>query len=129
MSSTIIAMLCAVGVLVSPASINRVMAGDIDAGKQIAREHCTRCHVVGEMNKYGGIGSTPSFGAIKTMADWSQRFEIFFTLPPHPAVVAIQGVTEQRPESLPAFVTQITLSVDQLEDLLAFIDQLPAAQY
>ena len=105
------------------------IAADVDAGKQIARQHCTRCHVVGDMNKYGGIGSTPSFGAIKTMADWKERFEIFFILPPHPAVVNVEGVTEERPESLPAFVKPIALSVDEVENLLAFIDQLPAAKF
>ena len=53
------------------------IAADVDAGKQIARQHCTRCHVVGDMNKYGGIGSTPSFGAIKTMADWKSDLKSF----------------------------------------------------
>jgi mono/diheme cytochrome c family protein len=106
-----------------------VLAADSEAGKQIARQHCTRCHVVGDMNKYGGIGSTPSFGAIKTMADWKERFEVFFSLPPHPAVVTVEGVTEDRPEGLPAFVKPITLSVDEVENLLAFIDQLPAAKF
>jgi len=122
-------LICALGLWFFPASTKKVMAADIEAGKQIARQHCTRCHVVGEMNKYGGIGSTPSFGAIKTMADWSQRFEVFFTLPPHPAVVAVEGITEDRPDSLPAFVSQITLTADELENLLAFIDQLPSAKY
>lgn len=102
------------------------IAADIKNGERLAREHCTRCHVVGDMNKYGGIGSTPSFGAIKTMADWQHRFEIFFTLLPHPAVVKIEGVSEERPEHLPAFAKQITLTVDELEDLLRFIDTLEA---
>lgn len=99
-----------------------VHAADVEKGERLAREHCTRCHVVGDMNKYGGIGSTPSFGAIKTLDDWKERFEIFFTLLPHPAVVRIEGVSEERPENLPAFAKQITLSVDELNDLLAFID-------
>lgn len=99
-----------------------VHAADVKKGERLAREHCTRCHVVGDMNKYGGIGSTPSFGAIKTLDDWKERFEIFFTLLPHPAVVKIEGVSEERPENLPAFAKQITLSVDELNDLLAFID-------
>ena len=29
-------------------------------GREIVRQHCTRCHVVPDMNPYGGIGSTPS---------------------------------------------------------------------
>ena len=34
-------------------------------GREIVRQHCTRCHVVPDMNPYGGIGSTPSFAALK----------------------------------------------------------------
>ena len=101
-------------------------AADLANGERLVREHCTRCHVVGDMNKYGGIGSTPSFGAIKTMDDWKERFEIFFTLLPHPAVVKIEGVSEERPAHLLAFAKQITLNVDELEDLLAYIDTIEA---
>ena len=45
-------------------------------GENLVRQHCTRCHVVGDMNRYGGIGSTPSFGAIKTMPDWKEIRDI-----------------------------------------------------
>jgi mono/diheme cytochrome c family protein len=105
------------------------MAADLENGSRLAREHCTRCHVVGDMNKYGGIGSTPSFAAIKTMDDWEYRFEIFYSLPPHPAVVKVEGITKDRPESLPAFTSQITLSKTELNDLLRFIDTLPKANF
>jgi len=41
-------------------------ASDVVAtGREIVRQHCTRCHVVPNMNPYGGIGSTPSFAALK----------------------------------------------------------------
>ena len=97
-------------------------------GENLVRQHCTRCHVVGDMNRYGGIGSTPSFGAIKTMPDWKERFEIFYNLPPHPAVVTVQGISKERSESLPAFVAQIILTIDEVEDLLSFIDEFPASK-
>ena len=97
-------------------------------GENLVRQHCTRCHVVGDMNRYGGIGSTPSFGAIKTMPDWKERSEIFYNLPPHPAVVTVQGISEERSESLPAFVAQIILTIDEVEDLLSFIDEFPASK-
>ncbi len=32
-----------------------------EAGRKIAETHCARCHVVGDFNPMGGIGSTPSF--------------------------------------------------------------------
>ncbi len=109
--------------------IAAAVAADLDQGQALARLHCTRCHVVGDMNKYGGIGSTPSFGAIKTMPDWKERFDIFFALPPHPAVVRVEGISEKRPENLPAFTKQITLTIDELENLLGFINTLPKANF
>ena len=89
-------------------------------GREIVRQHCSRCHVVPNMNPYGGIGSTPSFAAMKWLADWEQRFEVFYTLPPHPALVKIAGVSEERSESLPAFIAEIELQIDDIEAILAF---------
>ena len=96
-------------------------ASDVVAkGREIVRQHCTRCHVVPDMNPYGGIGSTPSFAALKWLSDWEHRFEVFYTLPPHPALVNIQGITEERSASLPAFVTEIELQIDDIDAILAF---------
>ena len=61
-------------------------ADAIAEGREIVAEHCTRCHVVPEINPKGGIESTPSFKGMKHLADWRRRFEVFFTLPPHPAL-------------------------------------------
>ena len=52
------------------------------AGRALAAEHCTRCHVVGDINPYGGIESTLSFIGMKYLADWERRFEEFYILPP-----------------------------------------------
>ena len=76
-------------------------------GREIVRQHCTRCHVVPDMNPYGGIGSTPSFAAMKWLDDWERRFEVFYTLPPHPALVNIVGVSEARSKALPFFIAEI----------------------
>ena len=93
-------------------------------GREIVRQHCTRCHVVPDMNPYGGIGSTPSFAALKWLSDWEHRFEVFYTLPPHPALVNIQGITEERSASLPAFVTEIELQIDDIDAILSFVHTL-----
>ena len=74
------------------ASANEIIA----KGREVVRQHCTRCHVVPNMNPYGGIGSTPSFAALKWLSDWEHRFEVFYTLPPHPALVKISGLSEER---------------------------------
>ncbi len=46
------------GVIVSaaPARVDR------EAGRKMSLEHCARCHVIGDFNPFGGIGSTPSSG-------------------------------------------------------------------
>ena len=96
----------------------------IEKGREVVRQHCTRCHVVPNMNPYGGIGSTPSFAALKWLSDWEHRFEVFYTLPPHPALVSIQGVSEERSASLPAFVAEIELQIDDVEAILSFVRTL-----
>ena len=102
-----------------------VSANDIlEKGREIVRQHCTRCHVVPEMNPYGGIGSTPSFAALKWLSDWEHRFEVFYTLLPHPALVSIQGVSEERSASLPVFVAEIELQIDDVDAILSFVRTL-----
>ena len=97
-----------------------------DRGEALVRTHCTRCHVVPGMNPFGGIGSTPSFTAMKWLVDWRRRFEIFYSLPPHPAVVRIDGVTPPRDQALPAFSHEITITLEQLDDILAYVDTIKA---
>ena len=99
----------------------QVWADDAVAkGREIVRQHCTRCHVVPDMNPYGGIGSTPSFAAMKWLDDWERRFEVFYTLPPHPALVNIVGVSEARSKALPVFIAEIELQIEDIEPILAF---------
>ena len=96
----------------------------ISEGHALAAEHCTRCHVIPKINPKGGIESTPSFRGMKHLADWRRRFEVFFTLPPHPAFVSVAGVTEERDKSRPAFVQEIKLSVDDLARILAYVETI-----
>ena len=95
-----------------------------EKGQELVRQHCTRCHVVPDMNPYGGIESTPSFAAMKWLKDWERRFEIFYTLPPHPALVSIFGVTEDRDNTLPVFVSEIQLNIEDIDAILAFVRTL-----
>ena len=96
----------------------------IAEGRAIVAEHCTRCHVVTEINPKGGIESTPSFKGMKHLADWRRRFEVFFTLPPHPAFVSVAGISEERDKSRPAFVQEIKLSVDDIDRILSYVDTI-----
>jgi len=96
----------------------------IAEGRSIVAEHCTRCHVVPDINPKGGIESTPSFTAMKNLADWRRRFEVFYTLPPHPALVTIEDVSDERDKSRPVFVQEIKLQLDDIDRILAYVDTI-----
>ena len=103
-----------------------IAAADVERGREVAATHCTRCHVVGDINPYGGIESTPSFIGMKRLADWERRYAEFYILPPHPALVRIEEVSAERDEERPAFVTEIVLTLDDVDAILAFVKTLPA---
>ena len=44
--------------------------GSPEKGRKIATTHCARCHVVGDFNPSGGIGSTPSFQLLAKRGDY-----------------------------------------------------------
>lgn len=97
------------------------VTGDVARGEELAFRRCGRCHVINDKNRFGGIGSTPSFGAMKTLPRWQQRFEAFWTLNPHPAFTQIAGITEPFAPERPSPIAPIRLTQDELEDLLAFV--------
>ena len=114
-------VVCLIGVM-------QAQAGDtalLEKGEKLVRQHCTRCHVVGNLNKYGGIGSTPSFGAIKSLSDWQDRFAAFWSLLPHPSVVQVEGLSPERPKGLLATTKQIFLNMDDVDAIQAYVDTVP----
>ena len=115
-------------VLVSLFGIMQAQASDkvlLEKGEKLVRQHCTRCHVVGNLNKYGGIGSTPSFGAMKSLPDWQDRFATFWSLLPHPSVVQVEGLSPERPKGLLATTKQIFLNMDDVDAIQAYVDTVP----
>ena len=42
----------------------------------------------------------------------------------HPALVSIQGVSEERSASLPVFVAEIELQIDDVDAILSFVRTL-----
>ncbi len=98
--------------------------GDPAKGREIARQHCTRCHVVGDLNRYGGIGSTPSFQILARRDDWLERFSVFYALRPHPVFVRVPDVPP--PTELPSHVATIEMTLQQIEDVIAFVRQMRA---
>jgi mono/diheme cytochrome c family protein len=96
----------------------------VQRGQSLVHQHCSRCHVIPGLNPFGGIGSTPSFSAMKWLDDWRRRFEIFYTLPPHPALVRIEVVSDPRDKSLPAFSNEISLTLKEVDDILSFVETI-----
>ena len=92
-------------------------------GREIARQQCSRCHVIPEL-KNMGIGSTPSFKAMvqSKAEDWRDKFEAFYSLPPHPAFVTIQELRTERVG--PASIAPVIMSLREIDDLMAYVDEL-----
>jgi hypothetical protein len=96
--------------------------GDSEKGRGLAIKHCSRCHVVGDHNPYGGIGSTPSFQLLAKRQDYLERFQTFYERRPHPVYVHVPGVP--RWTKLPSHVEEFTVNLDDIENLIAFVETL-----
>jgi len=97
--------------------------GDLNAaGKRVADEHCSRCHVVGEANRMGGIGSTPSFALLRRMRDWEERYASFFARNPHPSFITVKGLSHTR--TLPPNAAPITLTEQQVDALMVYVREM-----
>ncbi len=96
--------------------------GDAEAGRKIAETHCARCHVIGDFNPMGGIGSTPSFQLLAKRDDRLERFGTFFDRRPHPVFVRVPDVA--RWTELPSHVTEFTVTPANIDDIIAFVETL-----
>ncbi len=108
-----------------PAPVATAVSGDVLEGEKLAHFHCGRCHVVSERNRMGGIGSTPSFGAMKNFPDWEDKFLAFYTLNPHPAFTQIEGLTNPFDPSLPPAIAPVEMSETDYEAIIAYVRVLP----
>ena len=99
-----------------------VAAGDWDKGRDIARQHCARCHVIGDKDRMGGIGSTPSFPLLRKMGDWRERFETFYNRRPHPVHVRVEGIRQWT--NLPPNAKPFTITQDNVDDIVKFVETL-----
>lgn len=97
-------------------------AGDSEKGQRIAIKHCSRCHVVGDHNPYGGIGSTPSFQLLAKRHDYLERFQTFYERRPHPVYVRVPGVPKWT--EIPSHVAEFEVQVEDIENIIAFVETL-----
>jgi mono/diheme cytochrome c family protein len=103
-------------------AVPAVADGDAQKGRDVAVKHCTRCHVVGDANPYGGIGSTPSFRLLAKRGDWHERFQTFYQRRPHPVFVRVPDVPP--PTDLPPNAAPVEITLQQIEDIIAFVQTL-----
>ena len=113
-----VAILIAASFPIAPAGAE----GGAEIGRKFAETHCARCHVVGDFNPMGGIGSTPSFQLLAKRNDWLERFETFFERRPHPVFVRMPDVA--RWTNLPSYVKEFTVTPANLDDVIAFVKTL-----
>jgi mono/diheme cytochrome c family protein len=92
-----------------------------EIGRRISEQHCSRCHVVGDFNPMGGIGSTPSFQLmVNALEDWEARFLTFHQRLPHPPFVRIAGFPAPDPKVNPPTTAPFELELDDIERITAF---------
>ncbi len=108
-----------------PSAGTRAVAGDYAPGEKLTLFNCGRCHVVNEKNRMGGIGSTPSFPAIRSWPNWEQLARTFYTRPPHRSFTQVKGVTEPFPIDHPPHVHPIELTLDDIDRIVAFMRTIP----
>ena len=107
------------------AAPSAALAQDADKGRELAVEHCSRCHVVPDYNSHGGIGSTPSFRLLAGLDDGIERFETFFDRRPHPSFVRVPGV--EPPTDLPVALEPVELLEDDVDSIVAYARRLREA--
>ena len=100
--------------------------GDAAKGRQIAVDHCSRCHVIPDHNPYGGIDSTPSFRFMAGRDDYLERFQTFYARRPHPVFVRVPGVPP--PTDNPDFIATFEIKPEQIDDIIAYVEALRARQ-
>lgn len=89
-------------------------------GEKLTIIHCGRCHVVGEKNRMGGIGSTPSFAGMLNWDNWEEKMKAFWTYRPHPAFSQVAGVTPPFPPNRPSPIHPISLTLEELAKIIEY---------
>lgn len=114
-------------ITVAVAEEARNFSGDAARGEKLSLTHCGRCHVIGEVNRMNGLGSTPSFPVLRSLPDWDERFESFYALNPHPSFTQVAGVTPPFDPERPPPIVPLEITLDDLDAILAFVSATAAA--
>ena len=101
--------------------------GDPVAGERLSLELCGRCHVINDSNRMKGMGATPSFGVLRTFADWENRFSTFYVLNPHPSFTQIDDVTPAFDPAHPPPIVPVRMALEDLDAILAYVATIAPA--
>lgn len=101
--------------------------GDRAEGERLSLQMCGRCHVINAENRMKGMGATPSFAALRSLANWDDRFATFHLRNPHPSFTQIAGVTAPFDPTLPPPIVPLEMTQDDLEAILAYVAGLSPA--
>ena len=102
--------------------------GDQEEGSRLALVHCGRCHVVDQRNRMGGIGSTPSFAALRGRENWSDLFRAFYYHNPHPSFTQVEGVTDPFDPNRQVHVAPMEITLEEVESIMAFVATITPKQ-
>lgn len=105
-----------------------VFDGNTQDGSKLALQHCGRCHVIDKRNRMGGIGSTPSFAALRGRENWSDLFRAFFVHNPHPSFTQVEGVTEPFDPNRQIHVAPVEITLEDVEAITAFVATMEPKQ-
>ena len=94
--------------------------GDLDAGEKLAHLHCGRCHVISNKNPFGGIGSTPSFPALRAIPDWRDKLMSFWAVPPHRSFMRIVDISPPFDPERPPHIAPVILTQEEMDAIVAF---------
>lgn len=97
----------ALSALVTPApAASQDLAGDVAAGRTLARELCSACHLVGPQARGPVPDGVPSFMNLAAQPDIGDRFTGIMIGPPHPAMPT-PPLDRQQWRDLAAYVTSL----------------------
>ena len=102
------------------ASVAPFLEGDANEGEKLSHFHCGRCHVISDRNRFGGIGSTPSFPALRAIPSWRDKFAAFWTLNPHPSFTQVVDITPPFDPDRPPHIAPVVITQEDLEAIVAY---------
>ena len=108
---------------VEAATVEVVIVGDLENGRELSTNHCRRCHKVDRADKYAGIGNSPSFHAMRSFEDWYTRFSAFYAVSPHKALISVEGSGIEKDRDL-ITIAPIDLKMSDINDIVAFVHSL-----